>query len=121
MNKNENFVSIGIVHILATFNNTIITLSNLEGGVLAWSSSGSSGFKGTKKSTSYAAQVSAKNMLKKIKALGIKTISLSICGPGNGRESAIRGLVSPMVNIISIKDITPIPHNGCRPPKRRKI
>jgi small subunit ribosomal protein S11 len=121
MNKDIKNTTIGIVHILATFNNTIITLSNLQGEVLSWSSSGSNGFKGAKKSTPYAAQTNAKEIVKKIKSLGIKTISVNICGPGNGRESAIKGLISSGMNITTITDVTSIPHNGCRPPKKRKI
>lgn len=122
MNKKKKInIQVAIVHILATFNNIIITVSDLGGNVIAWSSSGCNGFKGSKKSTSYAAQVTAEKIVKKMKEFGIKTVSIKIQGPGNGRESSIRGLASSKVNITSIKDITSIPHNGCRPPKRRRV
>ena len=111
----------GIAHILATFNNTIVTISDLQGAVIAWSSAGCNGFKGSRKSTPYAAQVTAEEAAKKAIAFGMKTISVKIQGPGNGRDSAVRGLTSLGLNVTTIKDITPIPHNGVRPPKRRRV
>lgn len=111
----------GIIHIFASFNNTIITLSDPLGNVLTWISSGNSGFKGSKRSTAYAAQITSLSMVKQIRALNIKVISIKLQGPGNGREAAVRGLVSSGINITSIKDVTPIPHNGCRTPKKRRI
>lgn len=119
--KNRQVSSICVVHILATFNNTIITVSEIDGSVILWSSSGSNGFKGSKKSTPHAAQVTSESIAKKIKKMGVKTISVRIRGPGNGRESSIRGLMTSGINITSIKDITSVPHNGCRPPKKRRI
>lgn len=118
--KRKNIV-VGIAHILATFNNTIVTISDLQGAVIAWSSAGCNGFKGSRKSTPYAAQVTAEEAAKKAIVFGMKTISIKIQGPGNGRDSAIRGLASTGLNITTIKDITPIPHNGVRPPKRRRV
>jgi len=120
MKKKEN-INTAIVHILTTFNNTIITVSNIEGDVIFWSSTGSNGFRGSRKSTSYAAQLTSMEVIKKIKSIGIKNISINIEGPGNGRELAIKSLVSNKVNIISIKDVTSIPHNGCKPSKKRRI
>ena len=118
--KKRNVVA-GIAHILATFNNTIVTISDLQGAVIAWSSAGCNGFKGSRKSTPYAAQVTAEEAAKKAIAFGMKTISVKIQGPGNGRDSAVRGLTSLGLNVTTIKDITPIPHNGVRPPKRRRV
>ena len=118
--KKRNVV-VGIAHILATFNNTIVTISDLQGAVIAWSSAGCNGFKGSRKSTPYAAQVTAEEAAKKAIAFGMKTILVKIQGPGNGRDSAVRGLTSLGLNITTIKDITPIPHNGVRPPKRRRV
>ena len=118
--KRKNIV-VGVAHILATFNNTIVTISDLQGAVIAWSSAGCNGFKGSRKSTPYAAQVTAEEAAKKAIVFGMKTISIKIQGPGNGRDSAIRGLASTGLNITTIKDITPIPHNGVRPPKRRRV
>lgn len=121
MSKRKRNINIGIAHILATFNNTIITISDVYGSVVAWSSAGCSGFKGSRKSTPYAAQVTAENVAKKATEFGMKTISVKIQGPGTGRDSAVRGLISSGLNVTTIKDITPIPHNGVRPPKKRRV
>ncbi|WPX97029.1 30S ribosomal protein S11 [Candidatus Bandiella euplotis] len=120
-NKKKRNVTIGIAHILASFNNTIVTISDLHGAVIAWSSAGCNGFKGSRKSTPYAAQITAEIAGKKALEFGMQTMSVKIQGAGNGRESAIRGLVSTGINLTVIKDITPIPHNGPRPPKRRRV
>jgi len=118
--KRKNVI-IGIAHISATFNNTIVTISDVQGSVIAWSSAGCNGFKGSRKSTPYAAQVTAECAAKKATEVGMKTVSINIQGPGNGRDSAVRGLISSGLNVTSIKDITPIPHNGVRPPKKRRV
>ena len=120
-NKKKRSVIIGIAHISATFNNTIVTISDIQGAVIAWSSAGCNGFKGSRKSTPYAAQVTAEVAAKKATEFGMKTISVKIQGPGNGRDSAVRGLISSGLNVTTIKDITPIPHNGVRPPKKRRV
>lgn len=117
----RRIVQTGKAHIQASYNNTIVTLTELNGNVIAWSSSGSSGFKGARKSTPYAAQVSAENAVEKAKAFGLENVHVFIKGVGTGREQAIRGLVSSGLNIISISDITPIPHNGCRKKKARRV
>lgn len=114
-------ITSGIVHILATFNNTIITISDRQGNVVVWASCGSAGFKGSKKSTPFAAQVAAKNAAKKALEHGLKDVEVYIKGPGSGRESAIRAIQGAGLRISAIKDVTPIPHNGCRPPKRRRV
>jgi len=120
--KKIQFTSgLAVAHIKATFNNTIITITDLEGNTLCWASSGSVGFKGTKKSTPYAAQVAALAAAKKAKDIGIKDIEVLIKGPGPGRESAIRTLQSAGLNVKKVKDITPSPHNGCRPRKKRRV
>lgn len=120
-NKKMKSVIIGIAHISATFNNTIVTISDIQGSVISWSSAGCSGFKGSRKSTPYAAQITAEAAAKKAVELGVKTISVKIQGPGNGRDSAVRGLISSGLNVTTIKDITPIPHNGVKPPKKRRV
>ncbi|MFK7761270.1 MAG: 30S ribosomal protein S11 [Candidatus Midichloriaceae bacterium] len=120
-NKKKRSVIIGIAHISATFNNTIVTISDIQGAVIAWSSAGCNGFKGSRKSTPYAAQVTAEVAAKKATEFGMKTILVKIQGPGNGRDSAVRGLISSGLNVTTIKDITPIPHNGVRPPKKRRV
>jgi len=119
-NRKKN-IPVGIAHISATFNNTIVTISDVNGAVLAWSSAGHNGFKGSRKSTPYAAQVTAENVAKKAAEFGIKTISVKIQGPGTGRDSAVRGLISSGLDVSTIRDITPIPHNGCRPKKKRRV
>ena len=105
----------------ATFNNTLITISDLQGNAIAWSSAGSLGFKGSRKSTPYAAQMAAEDAGKKAVEHGMKTLEVEVKGPGSGRESALRALQVVGFNITSIRDVTPIPHNGCRPPKRRRV
>jgi small subunit ribosomal protein S11 len=119
--KKKRTVAIGIAHISASFNNTIVTISDLQGSVIAWSSAGCNGFKGSRKSTPYAAQVTAEEAAKKALEFGMQTISVKIQGPGGGRDSAVRGLISTGMNVTTIKDITPIPHNGVKPPKRRRV
>jgi small subunit ribosomal protein S11 len=114
-------VSEGIAHILATFNNTIVTLTDRAGNVIVWASCGSSGFSGSKKSTPFAAQVTAEAAAKKAIEHGMKTVEVFVKGPGSGRESAIRALQAAGLSISAIRDVTPIPHNGCRPPKRRRV
>ena len=116
----KNIVS-GVAHINSTFNNTIITITDNIGNTISWSSSGNKGFKGSRKSTPFAAQLAAEEAGKKAIEHGMKNIEVVVKGPGNGRESAIRALNSTGLNISIIKDITPIPHNGCRPSKRRRV
>ena len=111
----------GSAHIRSTFNNTIVTLTDLNGNALSWASAGEMGFKGSRKSTPYAAQVAAETAAKLAMEHGLKTVEVYIKGPGQGRESAIRALQTAGLEIVSIKDVTPIPHNGCRPPKRRRV
>jgi len=111
----------GQAHIKSTFNNTIISITDEEGKVVAWSSAGKVGYQGSRKSTPFAAQLAAENAAEEAKDMGMKDIEIFVKGPGSGRESAIRTLQSAGLNITLIKDITPIPHNGCRPPKRRRI
>ena len=119
--KTKKNVPSGIAHINSTFNNTIITITDSVGNTISWSSSGNKGFKGSRKSTPFAAQLAAEEAAKKAMEHGMKNIEIIIKGPGNGRESAIRALGSTGLNITIIKDITPIPHNGCRPRKRRRV
>lgn len=111
----------GVAHIKATFSNTIVTITDVDGDTIAWSSSGKSGFKGSKKSTPFAATIAAENAAKEAVSLGMKRVDVRVQGPGSGRESAIQALQSAGLTIRSIKDVTPIPHNGCRPPKRRRV
>jgi len=111
----------GRAYIQSTFNNTIITLTDPEGNVIAWGSSGTAGFKGSRKGTPYAAQLAARDAARKAMEHGLKQIDVHVKGPGSGREAAIRSLQSSGLYITSIRDVTPIPHNGCRPPKRRRI
>ncbi|HDZ77065.1 MAG TPA: 30S ribosomal protein S11 [Candidatus Omnitrophica bacterium] len=111
----------GLAHIQASFNNTIITITDKQGGVIAWSAPGVVGFSGSKKSTPFAAQIAATDAAKKAKAIGLKEIDVYVKGPGSGRESAIRALQAAGLVIKLIKDVTPIPHNGCRPPKKRRV
>ena len=119
--KEKKNISSGVVHIQSTFNNTIITITDPAGNVLSWSSSGVQGFKGSRKSTPFAAQLAAEDAVKKAMEYGMKTVEIFVKGPGAGRESALRSLQAAGFNIVSIKDVTPIPHNGCRPPKRRRV
>jgi len=114
-------VSEGVAHILASFNNTIVTITDRGGNVVAWASCGSAGFSGSKKSTPFAAQVTAESAAKKAIEHGMKTVEVNVKGPGSGRESAIRALQATGLSISVIRDVTPIPHNGCRPPKRRRV
>ncbi|MFN4327302.1 MAG: 30S ribosomal protein S11 [Limnobacter sp.] len=119
--KVKKNISDGIAHVHASFNNTIITITDRQGNALAWSTSGAQGFKGSRKSTPFAAQVAAEVAGKAAQECGIKTVEVLIKGPGPGRESSVRALNALGIKVTSISDITPIPHNGCRPPKRRRI
>ena len=110
-----------IAHIQSTFNNTIITITDVSGNTLAWSSSGCQGFKGSRKSTPFAAQLAAENVARKVLEYGVKNLEVYVKGPGSGREAALRSLQVMGFNIKLIRDVTPIPHNGCRPPKRRRV
>lgn len=111
----------GIAHIKATFNNVIVTLTDVYGNTISWSSAGKNGFKGSRKNTPYAAQVSAENAAKEAHDLGLRRVDVFVKGPGSGREAAIRALHTAGLEVSSIKDVTPLPHNGCRPPKRRRV
>ena len=119
--KVKKNVAEGIAHIHASFNNTIVTITDRQGNTLAWSTSGANGFKGSRKSTPFAAQVAAETVGKSAAECGVKNIEVRIKGPGPGRESAVRALNAAGFKITSISDITPVPHNGCRPPKKRRI
>lgn len=119
--KKKRLVEKAIVSISSTFNNTIITIADERGDVISFSSSGACGFKGSKKSTPFAAQIAAENAATKAKEFGVKTCSVQLSGPGSGRETAVRALLSAGFVLTSIRDVTPIPHNGCRPPKRRRV
>jgi small subunit ribosomal protein S11 len=114
-------ISTGVAHIQATFNNTIVTLTDIRGNVISWSTCGAKGFKGSRKSTPFAAQVAAEDAAKKAQEHGLRTVEVWVKGPGTGRESALRALQAAGLTITLIKDVTPIPHNGCRPPKRRRV
>ncbi len=119
--KEKKRVAYGIAHVQTTFNNSLVTITDKAGNVLAWASAGSLGFKGSRKSTPYAAQMAAKNAAKKAMEMGMKQIDVHIKGPGAGRESAIRAIQATGLDINIIKDVTPVPHNGCKPPKRRRV
>lgn len=119
--KTKRNVPIGVAHIQATFNNTIVTFTDVNGEVICWATAGGKGFKGSRKSTPFAAQVAAEDCAKKAMDSGMKTVSVLVKGPGAGRESAVRAIGSAGLKIAMIKDVTPIPHNGCRPPKRRRV
>ena len=119
--KDQKNIQNAIAHIQSTFNNTIITFTDLSGNVIAWSSAGSQGFKGSRKSTPFAAQMAAEDVSNKAMGSGVKNIEVYVKGPGAGRESALRALQAKGFNIRLIRDVTPIPHNGCRPPKRRRV
>ncbi len=119
--REKKNIVIGQAHILATFNNTIVSLTDPQGAVLAWSSAGAQGFKGSRKGTPFAAQVAAENAAKRAMEHGLKSIEVFVKGPGAGREAAIRSLQSTGLDVTAITDMTPIPHNGCRPPKRRRV
>ncbi len=119
--KEKKHVTAGVAHIQATFNNTIVTITDQNGNVLTWASAGSLGFKGSRKGTPYAAQMAAEAAAKKAMDMGLRQIDVLVKGPGAGRESAIRALQAAGLDINLIKDVTPVPHNGCRPPKRRRV
>lgn len=119
--KTKRKISKGIIYIKSNFNNTLITLTNLKGDTIAWSSAGSCGFKGARKGTPFAAKIAIETILKRCLDFGIKQIKILINGPGPGRETVIRSLQKAGLQIILIRDITPIPHNGCRPPKKRRV
>jgi small subunit ribosomal protein S11 len=119
--KEKKNVVVGVAHVAATFNNTIITITDQQGNAISWSSAGMMGFKGSRKSTPYAAQVAAEDAAKKAVEHGMRTLEVEVSGPGSGRESALRALQAVGLVVTSIRDVTPIPHNGCRPPKRRRV
>ena len=119
--KEKKNIQNGVVHIQSTFNNTIVTITDPIGNVVAWSSAGVQGFKGSRKSTPFAAQLAAEDAAKKAMEHGMRNVEVYVKGPGPGRESALRSLQATGFNVVMIKDVTPIPHNGCRPPKRRRV
>jgi small subunit ribosomal protein S11 len=119
--KVKKNIANGVVHIQSTFNNTIVSITDTAGNVIAWSSSGVQGFKGSRKSTPFASQLAAEDAAKKAMEHGMKTVEVYIKGPGAGRESALRALQAAGFNVLKIRDVTPVPHNGCRPPKRRRV
>jgi small subunit ribosomal protein S11 len=119
--REKKNVPVGFVHIQATFNNTIITFTDSLGSVVAWSSSGSLGFRGSRKGTPFAAQQASLTAANKAKEFGMRTVDVRVSGPGAGRESAVRALSTAGIEVKSIRDVTPIPHNGCRPPKKRRV
>jgi small subunit ribosomal protein S11 len=119
--KAKRSLSSGQVHIFASFNNTIVTVTDLQGNTVAWGSSGSAGFKGSRKSTPFAARLAAEQAIKTAQSLGIQEVDLFVKGPGPGRENAIRAVQAAGMKVRSISDITPVPHNGCRPPKKRRV
>jgi small subunit ribosomal protein S11 len=119
--KEKKNVANGVAHIHASFNNTIVTITDTSGNVITWSSSGSKGFKGSRKSTPFASQLAAEAAAKKSMENGMRQVEVYVKGPGTGRESAIRAIQAAGLEIVAIKDVTPIPHNGCRPPKRRRV
>ena len=119
--KNAKAPVFGVVHIYCSFNNTIVTVSDDKGNTVAWSTAGSHGFKGTKKSTPFAAQITSNTAAEKAVSMGMREVAVKVCGPGQGRETAVRALAQAGLVVSSIKDVTPIPHNGCRPPKARRV
>jgi len=119
--REKKNITSGVAHVRASFNNTMITITDAQGNTIAWSSSGTKGFKGSRKSTPYAAQVAAEDAGKKAMDHGMKILEVQVCGPGSGRESALRALQAVGFQITAIRDVTPIPHNGCRPRKRRRV
>lgn len=119
--KVKKNISTGVVHIQSTFNNTIVSITDTNGNVISWSSAGMHGFKGSRKSTPFAAQLTAEDAVKKAQEHGMKTVEVSVKGPGAGRESALRALQAAGLVITKIRDVTPVPHNGCRPPKKRRV
>ena len=118
--ERKNITS-GVAHVNATFNNTVITITDAQGNAISWSSAGSQGFRGSRKSTPYAAQIAAEDAGRKAQEHGVKTLEIEVKGPGSGRESALRALQAVGFSITAIRDVTPIPHNGCRPRKRRRV
>jgi small subunit ribosomal protein S11 len=118
--ERKNIIS-GVAHVNASFNNTMITITDAQGNAIAWSSAGTMGFKGSRKSTPYAAQMAAEDAGRKAQEHGMKTLEIEVSGPGSGRESALRALQSVGFTVTTIRDVTPIPHTGCRPPKRRRV
>lgn len=119
--KEKKNIPTGVVHIYSTFNNTIVTITDSAGNVVSWSSSGVQGFKGSRKSTPFAAQLAAEDASKKAMEHGMNSVEVYVKGPGPGRESALRALQAAGFNVLRIRDVTPVPHNGCRPPKRRRV
>lgn len=119
--KDRKNVPYGVAHVNASFNNTIITVSDPNGNAISWSSAGAQGFKGSKKATPYAAQITAEEAGRRAMEHGMKTLEIRVKGPGSGRESALRAFQAIGFNVTSIRDVTPVPHNGCRPPKRRRV
>ena len=119
--REKKNLSSGIAHVNATFNNTMITITDVQGNTISWSSAGGQGFKGSRKSTPYAAQIAAEDAGRKAQEHGVRTLEVNVKGPGSGRESALRALQAVGFTITAIRDVTPIPHNGCRPPKRRRV
>ena len=119
--REKKNITSGVAHVNASFNNTMITITDAQGNAIAWSSAGAMGFKGSRKSTPYAAQVAAEDAGRKASEHGMKTLDVEVCGPGSGRESALRALQAVGFQVMSIRDVTPIPHNGCRPRKRRRV
>ena len=119
--KERKNVPFGLVHIQATFNNTIVTITDTQGNTVSWKSSGSLGFRGSRKGTPFAAQQAAQNAANMARDHGLRSVDVKVSGPGSGRESAIRALAAAGIEVRSIRDVTPIPHNGCRPPKRRRV
>ena len=120
-NRVKKNVERGQAHIQSSFNNTIVTLTDAQGNALSWASAGGLGFRGSRKSTPYAAQMAAETVAKAALVHGLKTVDVFVKGPGSGREAAIRALQACGIDVVSIKDVTPVPHNGCRPPKRRRV
>ena len=119
--KEKRTVHVGVVYVQATFNNTIVTITDQEGGTLAWSSAGSLGFRGSRKGTPFAAQQASLTAANKAVESGLRSVEVRVSGPGSGRESAVRALSTAGIEVRAIKDVTPIPHNGCRPPKKRRV
>ena len=119
--REKKNITSGVAHVNASFNNTMITITDAQGNTIAWSSSGTKGFKGSRKSTPYAAQMAAEDAGRKAQEHGMKVLEVEVCGPGSGRESALRALQAVGFQITAIRDVTPIPHNGCRPRKRRRV
>jgi small subunit ribosomal protein S11 len=119
--KERKNITSGVAHVVASFNNTMVTITDAQGNAIAWSSAGTMGFKGSRKSTPYAAQMAAEDAGRKAMEHGVRLLEVEVSGPGSGRESALRALQSTGFTITTIRDVTPIPHNGCRPPKRRRV